>query len=321
MIDIQPDNLSGTLAVGPTGKKPADVRNIWADHIDVGERLREVDPARVKELAESFLLHGQLQPIGVRRKKERGYDLVFGAHRLAAAYWLFENGKTEEALIWATIYREDYPEAYIRMSEIVENLHRKELTNAERAGHLALYASWLKKLKLVESASNKQSAMMKTSKNPRCSDVGGHDVPRREITLPTVTEKLSTDLGIDPKMARRRIRNAVILAEQAGLVLPNGIKTLEKLDGDTLIAIGESALKQAQKKKELAKETGRSESRTLPIKESRRKPTTYNLNLDVLALPEQFIKWCERATKFDPPLTKEVLEQTSAELRKLIDRL
>jgi len=311
MIDIQPDNLSGTLAVGPAGKKPADVRNIWADHITVGERLRKIDRTRVKELAESFLLHGQLQPIGVKRKKEKGYDLVFGAHRLAAAYWLFENGKTEEAMIWATIYREDYPESYIQMSEIVENLHRKELTSAERAGHLALYAGWLKKLKLVQPADKKRSVTEKITK----TGCEAQDAPH----IPTVQEKLVADLGIETSSVKRRFATAVALAEQAGLVL-NGTKTAEKLDSDTLIAVGESALKQAQKKKEVAKETGKNERYSLPVKE-RRKPTTYNLNLDVIALPKQFIKWCERATKFEQPLTKEVLQRTWEELGKLIDRL
>ena len=53
--------------------------------ITVGERRRPLDPAKVEELSRSMAEHGQKQPIGVREKRDGGYELVFGAHRFAAA--------------------------------------------------------------------------------------------------------------------------------------------------------------------------------------------------------------------------------------------
>ncbi len=104
--------------------------------IEVGERLRVVDPARVEVLRHSILANrtkqhsGLLQPIQVRRAGEDGrYRLTAGAHRLAAVEAI------GDAAIDAVI--RDGSELQARLAEIDENLCRHELTAFDRACFLA----------------------------------------------------------------------------------------------------------------------------------------------------------------------------------------
>jgi len=55
-----------------------------------GKRKRTLDPARVNELAEDILEHGQKTPISVRKGKE-GFVLLEGLHRLEALKALGED--------------------------------------------------------------------------------------------------------------------------------------------------------------------------------------------------------------------------------------
>lgn len=93
--------------------------------IEVGERLRELDRAKVGELAASIRLHGRLlQPIIVT---ETG-RLVAGHHRLESCRVL---GWTSIA---ATVVPDD-PHQVI-LAEIDENLCRNDLSVMEQAEHL-----------------------------------------------------------------------------------------------------------------------------------------------------------------------------------------
>jgi len=100
------------------------------DQIHVGERFRAAYESRIDELAASIELFGQQQPIVVgpllRSGKYRGkHRLVAGLHRLRAVERL---GRTE---IWAEI--QEGSGDYLRLLELVENLHRAELTALDRA--------------------------------------------------------------------------------------------------------------------------------------------------------------------------------------------
>lgn len=98
--------------------------------IEVGERLRPVDPDWVATLAAWIARDGQLQPIDVCRLPGRStYRLVFGAHRLAALQRL---GRTHVA---AFVRGAD---ALGRRSrELTENLMRRELEPLDRAAFVA----------------------------------------------------------------------------------------------------------------------------------------------------------------------------------------
>lgn len=106
-----------------TALQAPDARLIPIDQIDEGERLRETDPARVRELAVSIEETGLSQPILVRPKGER-FALVAGRHRMSAFVHL---GREQIPAIVREMSDLD-----ARLVEIDENLIRAELTPLER---------------------------------------------------------------------------------------------------------------------------------------------------------------------------------------------
>ena len=107
-----------------------NVIEIPLSQIDVGDRLRTVDPTWVEFLAASIAERGQDTPIWVR-KIGRGdkYALIAGGHRMAA---LKAAGKD---LAIASVVKANEAEA--QLLEIDENLIRRELTPLDRATFLA----------------------------------------------------------------------------------------------------------------------------------------------------------------------------------------
>ncbi len=98
--------------------------------IEIPHRLRAVDPAKVKQLAESMGAIGLQQPVTVWSPVDGELELVAGAHRVKAACdlgweWIdciFADGMTDiDRQLW----------------EIDENLMRAELSPTEMAEHLA----------------------------------------------------------------------------------------------------------------------------------------------------------------------------------------
>ena len=101
------------------------------EEIEVGERLREVDPDQAQFMATSIILHGQMTPIEVRPNPGRPqpWVLVVGGHRMAA----LELAGLPHAT--ATVFEGTALEA--RLREIDENLVRHELTVLDRSTFLA----------------------------------------------------------------------------------------------------------------------------------------------------------------------------------------
>jgi len=102
------------------------------EQIEVGDRLRGVDPDWAQALADSMAELGQLAAIEVRNLQPgaaKAYALVTGAHRLRALELL---GRTE---VFATVVELD--ELQARLHEITENLMRHELTVLDRATFMA----------------------------------------------------------------------------------------------------------------------------------------------------------------------------------------
>lgn len=98
--------------------------------IDVpAERLRALRQEAVDALAESMKRNGLIHPITLRKRAGRGYWIVAGAHRFAAA----------EKLRWleiACIIMDECTDDEATLIEIDENLTRSELSPAERALHI-----------------------------------------------------------------------------------------------------------------------------------------------------------------------------------------
>ena len=93
------------------------------------DRLREVDPEKVTELALSFAGIGQIAPILVWPPNDDGkFVLIAGAHRVAAAV-------EAQTHVLAIEFNGTPDEA--RLKEIDENLYRAELTPYDQASFLA----------------------------------------------------------------------------------------------------------------------------------------------------------------------------------------
>ncbi|MBF0858831.1 ParB N-terminal domain-containing protein [Gluconobacter sp. LMG 31484] len=107
-----------------------NVIEIPLSQIEVGDRLRTVDPAWVEFLAASIAERGQDTPVWVRKMgRSEKYALIAGGHRIAA---LKEAGK--EVAIASVVKA---TEAEAQLLEIDENLIRRELTPLDRATFLA----------------------------------------------------------------------------------------------------------------------------------------------------------------------------------------
>jgi len=229
-------NVAMGLSAGlrhDTTRRPRDIRAVGLDSIDIAADRRPLNEERVRELAESFRTVGLLQPIGLRMKPDgfnMRYDLIWGAHRLAAAKLLAANDP-EHSSIAAAVFDEEMPDEGCRLAEIAENLHRQELTPAERAANTTAYAGWLKKLGLVQTAGQKSGkARRKDSKTSRLT-----------ISQPTVHEKMAADFGVESRTLDRRHQTAIQLAERQGLKV-EGAKSLEAMSADQLIEVGDKAM-------------------------------------------------------------------------------
>ena len=105
------------------------IERIMVGEVDVCERLRPVDESKISRLAESMDALGLQTPITVWAKPNDAFQLVAGAHRLAAA----------NSLGWEFIDAifTDADEIDRQLWEIDENLMRSELSPTEEAEHLA----------------------------------------------------------------------------------------------------------------------------------------------------------------------------------------
>jgi hypothetical protein len=119
----------------PAPGKAAPSVQVGLLDILVADRLRELRPEVVDEIAASFKTIGQLQPIVVRSWKASSttkiaplasYVLVAGNHRLEAA----------RKLKWKTIAAIVIEGVDSELAEIDENLVRADLSPAERKAHI-----------------------------------------------------------------------------------------------------------------------------------------------------------------------------------------
>jgi site-specific DNA-methyltransferase (adenine-specific) len=98
---------------------------IATDRIDVFERLRPLEDSFIEELAQDFIVRGQLQPIVVLPKDDGRYLLLAGAHRLAAA-------KLNGSGIIGAVFNHELDPIEQREIELAENCKRKEMPWKQR---------------------------------------------------------------------------------------------------------------------------------------------------------------------------------------------
>jgi len=108
----------------------ASVRELPIAQIEVNDdRLRPVSATAVAAFADSIREHGLIYPVTVRRLPKARFELVDGGHRLAA---LVELG---HEVVEVRCY--EGPAPAIRLIEIDTNLARADLSDLDRAIHMA----------------------------------------------------------------------------------------------------------------------------------------------------------------------------------------
>ena len=96
-------------------------------NIDKNQPRENFDQDRLRELSDSIKEVGQLQPIIVKKNKEK-YVLISGERRYRA---IKDNGQKDK--IAALIFSEDIGSDTLRQIQLVENLQRQDLNAIERA--------------------------------------------------------------------------------------------------------------------------------------------------------------------------------------------
>lgn len=252
------------IAPGMIGHKPI-FDSIPVDTIisDPG-RLRSVDPRAVEMLARSIDQNGQLQPIAVRvnqawrdapaaHDNER-YILVYGAQRTAAIRSLLEaalrDGDESQgcrfAKIQAFVFPEDTPPEFMQRFEIVENLHRTELTQDERSHWTVKLAGlFLEERSCLKKSDNSRSENSKP-RNPKEGRPKG------------VIAEVAETLGIDQNAVRKRLKKFA-----KDLDLPLDLKASEAVLKDQIDRILEKAPGLIESKKTTRADEGKDYSSRL----------------------------------------------------------
>lgn len=107
-----------------------DIGFIDVDDIDMGDRLRPIDPVHVEVLGRAMMREGQATPIVVcRLPGSTRWTLVAGAHRVEAAR-RFDIPQLKAEIIGASKLER-------RQREVSENLWRKDLDPIDRASFIA----------------------------------------------------------------------------------------------------------------------------------------------------------------------------------------
>lgn len=177
------------------------------DRIDVGERLRPVDPVWVEGLAALMRDKGQEAPIRVHPKPQGRFGLIAGGHRLAAARAL---GWTQiDAFVTAASASER------KAGEISENLFRLDLNALARAAFVAEQIELERARRGVAEDVSGRSVSAKTRWSDRlkaeaqdASDIMSHAYGWTEavaekigLTRRTIERDLELHRGIRPDVA------------------------------------------------------------------------------------------------------------------------
>lgn len=173
-----------------------EVISIPLDQIEVGDRLRVIDPDHAGLIAESFHANGQMTPIEVRRAPGVGYRLIAGAHRLEAA------NIAGMATISAVVVEADDDQA--RLREIDENLCRRDLSELDRATFLA-------ERKAVWDRLHPETARRGRRAKSELANGGS--------PIPTFTKEVAEKLGLGRRAIEKALRRHTAITPNVRLML------------------------------------------------------------------------------------------------------
>jgi hypothetical protein len=202
-------------------------------HISVGDRKRQPDRATIDQLKADILRQGMLQPIGVRSgsgELNGAFQLIYGLGRLTAKRELEVERKLRDSTILASVYPAHVADWQCELAEIGENLHRKELSPAERGAHTTLCVAIVKRHFDIAEANSRDGVVTR-------SDAAGVSSRNGLGIKPTAREKVASDLGTDKKTVDKRVSRA---AKSVGRVA-----SVEKTPAATLTEIANEALRRA----------------------------------------------------------------------------
>ncbi|MBY6243514.1 ParB N-terminal domain-containing protein [Methylosinus sp. Sm6] len=162
--------------------------------IESSNRLRPVDPDWAAAIAGSIAAKGLDQPITIRRKGN-GYQLVIGGHRLHA----FGILGLEELIEGVHFKLVEQSDDQAELSEIDENLMRRELSAVDRAIFLARRKSVWDRVYPETTAGGDRKSQKAKEKIKR-------------TTCPFVPETFSKDAAAKTGLSDRTIRRSIALA-------------------------------------------------------------------------------------------------------------
>lgn len=190
---------------------------LHVDGIELGKRHREVDAAAVDLLATSLSSIGLRTPISVRHYEPRpdwlpgppgdAMLLLSGAHRLAAAKQL--GWQQIECIVYF-----DGDEIDAELWEIAENLHRAELTKAQRDDHIRRYAELLAKRQAETPQTAAKLSVRGRRGEGRPSGVASKIAAETGLSKDTVERALNPQ-RVEEERQRREAAKAERAAEQA----------------------------------------------------------------------------------------------------------
>lgn len=164
--------------------------------IAINPGRREVRPGDVKELADSILEVGLINPIMV----DQSHTLIAGLHRLEAMKLL---GRTE---IECTV--SDLDGLQVALAEIDENFVRKDLSDDEFRELLLRRKEIYESLHPETKAGIAQAAGMNRA-------VGNNVAAKMSATSKSFVDDTADKLGVDPRTVRRELQTAKNLTPEA----------------------------------------------------------------------------------------------------------
>jgi len=179
------------------------------------DRAWEMSETHVLMLMESIRKNGLTTPISVRFDGLRKYTLISGLHRLEAikrlrAEYLAEKGidpsdpkGTADWADWneipAMVYGPKTPPKYLKTLEIVENAHRRQLTDEEKTRFLRIITPQVKRIKdtidtvgKTEIVEAQKAAEISRNKNVPAKSDGKK--PRGNSSGPNIAKEIAAKL-------------------------------------------------------------------------------------------------------------------------------
>jgi len=265
--------------------------------IKVVGRKRELNEEKIRDLANSFKLLGQLQPIVINQD----YTLLAGLHRLEAA----------KLLGWETIKAEVISGSQLEdeLIEIDENLIRNDLTVLEQAELLQRRNEILKELGLrVKNGDNQFSTGRPTVGHPVDNTKNGDD--QLSTDYPMVERlKTTSDIAQEVGISRSSLFNRLQIAQNLVPEVKEKIRNTPIADSTTQLL--ELARLKPEEQIEVAKHLENKKTVAEAIQEHRREKIKKQLE-EISAKPVNPVTKKYDVIVIDPPWEMKKIERDVA---------